>query len=193
MLPSPTRSLAGRRHHHNHRHSTPSRRANAVATIAAPLHAVRSRGRIAASCHASVHTVGARRPRLARRRYVVGCRRATWGGQRPVGPCTLVPSGTRPSRQEPAGGAVLVLRVAIHPLAHVLVHKCDSVVHVNISWGWLGGQGPVGRALVGAGTFAHAPCQGSIDEPIFGVPRYRRCVRGVSRPGPCAPTLYSTG
>ena len=57
-------------------------------------------------------------------------------------------------------------------------HKCDSVVRVNISWGWLGGQGPVCRALVGAGTFAHAPCQGSIDEPIllilyslFGVPQ----------------------
>ena len=64
------------------------------------------------------------------------------------------------------------------PRAHVLVHKCDSVVRVNISWGWLGGQGPVCRALVGAGTFAHAPCQGSIDEPIllilyslFGVPQ----------------------
>jgi hypothetical protein len=113
-------------HHHNYRHSTPSRRANAVATIAAPLHAVRSRGRIAASCRASVHTVGARRPRLARRRYVVGCRRATWGGrramwggQRPVGPCTLVPSGTRPSRQEPAGGAVLVLRVVVRYWSYV--------------------------------------------------------------------------
>ena len=42
-------SLAGRRHHHNYRHSTASRRANAATTIAAPRHARQSHGRTAAS------------------------------------------------------------------------------------------------------------------------------------------------
>ena len=73
-----------------------------------------------ATCRAQV---GARRPRLARRCYVVGCRRATWGGrratwggQRPVGPCTLVPSGTaEPSGAWWCGTGLSVVAVAGTP------------------------------------------------------------------------------
>ena len=117
------RSLAGRRRHHNYRHSTASRRANAAATIAAPLHAGRSRGRTAAS-------VLTQRPRLSGVR-AVGCRRVTWGGQRPVGPCPPSPAGHgRAARSLPV---VLycsqhVSRLCTPTSLHSHTHVCVSPV-----------------------------------------------------------------
>ena len=88
-LSHPHRSLVSRHLQNYGRGSTTSRRAHAAAIISAPPRTART----AASCTRS------QAPSPGSSRCVVGCWRATWGGQSPVGPCSLVPPGTaEPSR-----------------------------------------------------------------------------------------------